>query len=316
FAYPYPTEPSIIAIVKKVKQKQFSINEKERAVRYGQLFQQRKADVREYLAEQQKKGKIALFGAGHMACMLLNLFNLKDYTDTIIDDSEHKRGMMMPLSHLKIQNNLSDIKTLLLTVNPNAEEKIIAKNSLFQGQVVSLCPGSSRALSQWKEKSKEVFYSAQQFPILSKRDIDVLKEKAQNTERQRSRLCTHPDENAVVHEMFIIHKRNTYIRPHKHMKKTESLHIIEGTATLIVFDNDGNITKKVMLGDYNSGYPFYYRMNSVTYHMLVITSETLAFVEAATGPFDKSEMVFPSWAPEENDKEKVELLMNKIRGAL
>ena len=316
FVYPYPTEPSIIAIVKKGKQEQLLINEKERAVIYGQLFQQRKAEVREYVAEQQKKGKIALFGAGHMACMLLNLFNLKDYTDVIIDDSEHKREMMMPLSHLKIQNSLSDIKTLLLTVNPNTEEKIIAKKSSFQGQVVSLCPGSSRALSLWKEKNKEVFYSAQPFPILSKRDIDVLKEKAQHTERQRSRLCTHPDENAVVHEMFIIHNRNTYVRPHKHLKKTESLHIIEGTATVILFDDNGNITRKVMLGDYNSGYPFYYRMNSSTYHMLVITSETLAFVEAATGPFDKSETVFPSWAPEEKDKEKVEQLMNKIRGAL
>lgn len=46
--------------------------------------------------------------------------------------------------------------------------------------------------------------------------------------------------------------------------------------------------------------------------MLIIRSETLVFIEAATGPFDKNETVFPSWAPEEGDTE-VQQFMEKVK---
>ena len=164
----------------------------------------------------------------------------------------------------------------------------------------------------WAEKSPEVFYSEEIMPLVTAQDIEMLKQKSLKTPRQRSRLCTHRGEQDKLHEMFIVHHRNTYVRPHKHLNKVESVHVIEGTAVLIVFGGSGNVEKRVMLGDHKSGHPFYYRMNSSEYHMLMITSDTFVFAEAATGPFDRNDTIFPEWAPEEKDTEKVQQFMRMV----
>ena len=43
--------------------------------------------------------------------------------------------------------------------------------------------------------------------------------------------------------MFIALSDETYIRPHKHLNKSESLHVLEGSADVVFFDEKGKITK-------------------------------------------------------------------------
>ena len=48
--------------------------------------------------------------------------------------------------------------------------------------------------------------------------------------------------------MFIVLSKETYIRPHKHVNRIESLHVVEGKARAVFFDEIGSIIQVVPLG--------------------------------------------------------------------
>ena len=150
-------------------------------------------------------------------------------------------------------------------------------------------------------ESEEVVFSSDATTILNKRDIEGLKVTADQTERRRVRLCAHPNVEDHLHEMFIVHTRGTYIRPHKHLNKSESMHVIEGTVDLVTFDESGNIDGLTQLGDYSSGQNFFHRFTEPRYHTLVITSESLVFHEITSGPLVRVSTVRAPWSPKEDD---------------
>jgi cupin fold WbuC family metalloprotein len=136
---------------------------------------------------------------------------------------------------------------------------------------------------------------------IERADICALKEQSLRNERQRIRVCAHLGVEDRLHEMFIVHKKDTYIRPHKHLHKSESIHIIEGSADVVMFDDAGGILEVVRMSDYTSGCKFYYRLAEPYYHTLLIASELLVFHEITNGPFRRSDTIFAPWAPEESD---------------
>lgn len=154
---------------------------------------------------------------------------------------------------------------------------------------------------QTREFNKEVFFSDEKVVKVDRQDIERLKAKAMANERKRVRLCAHPQLTDRLHEMLIIHTKDTYVRPHKHLHKSESFHVIEGRAAVIIFDDKGNIEELIAMGDYLSGRLFYYRISTACYHTLIITSDFLVFHETTNGPFQKSDTIFAPWAPEETD---------------
>jgi cupin fold WbuC family metalloprotein len=130
--------------------------------------------------------------------------------------------------------------------------------------------------------------------------------------RKRIRLCTHEDIKDKLHEMFIVQAENAYIRPHKHLKKVESFHVIEGLADLILFNDRGNIKSVIRLGDYLSGNKFYYRISESVFHMLLLRSKFVVFHETTCGPFKKSATIVSEWSPAEEDVKSVKEYMNRI----
>ena len=152
--------------------------------------------------------------------------------------------------------------------------------------------------------NEEVLYSADEVVKVDANDIEVLKILAEKNRRRRVRLCVHQDIHDSIHEMLIVHKKNCYVRPHKHLNKTESFHIIEGLVDIILFDENGRINETISMGDYATGRKFFYRLPTSCYHTLLILSEVLVFHEITNGPFKPEESVFAPWAPEENDEDK------------
>lgn len=152
-----------------------------------------------------------------------------------------------------------------------------------------------------KTLSAEVLVADEPLVRLTGADIDTLKRKAGENARARVRLCAHPTVDDRLHEMFIVHQRDTYVRPHKHLGKTESAHIVDGLATWVIFDEAGRVTDTIRMGAYGSGLPFYYRMSRPSYHTLLIHSEWLVFHEITNGPFDPDQTVFAPWAPSNDD---------------
>lgn len=157
----------------------------------------------------------------------------------------------------------------------------------------------------FKRINDEVYYWQGDVNTIDAKDLELLKEIALNNPRQRARLCTHKDENDSVHEMFIIHGKDTYVRPHKHLNKVESFQVLEGEVTIILFDDQGNVTQTIKMGPAGSGKPFYFKISDATFHSLYIHTPLLTFKEVTNGPFKREDTVFATWSPEEKESEKV-----------
>ena len=97
--------------------------------------------------------------------------------------------------------------------------------------------------------------------------------------------------------MFIVHHKDTFVRPHRHIGKSESMYIIEGEVDLILFHDNGSIKDVIEMGDFSSKKIIYHRLNQPIFHTLFIKSEYLVFHEVTEGPFDRSRTEFPDWAP-------------------
>jgi len=167
-------------------------------------------------------------------------------------------------------------------------------------------------MMKMKKFNDEVYYAEEKVVQVSREVIDFLKQKALENPRKRCRLCTHRDVNDKIHEMIIVHTRDTYVRPHKHTGKVEAFHLIEGLVDVLLFDEQGKIKQVIQMGPYGSGKTFYYKIDQADYHTLLIKSDIVVFHEITTGPFRKEETIFAPWSPEDTDKKSVSEFMKKL----
>jgi len=166
--------------------------------------------------------------------------------------------------------------------------------------------------TRFKEFNEEVFYATGDIMDVSWEDVAFLKGKALANGRKRIRLCAHKDVNDALHEMLIIHTQGVYVRPHKHLNKSESIHVIEGSADVVIFDEQGKIAEAVPMGEYASKRKFYFRMSGPHYHTFIVHSKFFIFYETTKGPFQKADTIFGPWAPEENNPESCRTYMQKL----
>ncbi len=168
-----------------------------------------------------------------------------------------------------------------------------------------------------RRESAEVLYPDEDIVVITPADIQELKRLALLNPRQRVRLCTHRSPNDRLHEMVIVHTRDCYVRPHKHLQKAESMAILEGDVDVLLFHDDGSIRRIIQLGAMDTGKIFYQRLPEGMYHTLIIKTEFLVFHEIIEGPFLRENTIFPEWAPAEQGEtskefmDKTELLIRK-----
>ena len=165
----------------------------------------------------------------------------------------------------------------------------------------------------FKEINEEVLYPMGDLVEIRHADIELLKKMALHTKRKRIRFCSHMNLNDILQEMFIVHTRETYVRPHKHLSKVEAFHVIEGEADVLFFDDAGKITDHYELGDYGSGKQFYCRIPEPVFHSFIINSDIIVFHEITHGPFVRSETVFPAWSPIEENADRVDDYIKQMR---
>jgi len=150
-----------------------------------------------------------------------------------------------------------------------------------------------------KSKAAALFHKK---PFFSFRSADILKliQLASKTKKKCYRFCSHRDKNEPVHEMVIAHKEGAYIRPHKHLRKPESLLIIIGKADYLLFSEKGKLVKRIEMGDYHSKRPFYQSTRKEIYHSMIVKTPWLVFLEITKGPFRRHQTVFARWSPGAN----------------
>ena len=166
-------------------------------------------------------------------------------------------------------------------------------------------------LTQNKVNS-EVYHSKENFFSLSKEDINKLITLAKASPRGRIRYCSHSSDQDALHEMFIVHPKGAYVRPHKHLDKIESMLVIDGDVDYIMFNDSGKVDNVVKMGDFKSNKPFYQTIRKDKFHTLIIKSEWLVFLEITNGPFNKRDTVFADWSPKEDEQDKVIKFVNNL----
>jgi cupin fold WbuC family metalloprotein len=162
-------------------------------------------------------------------------------------------------------------------------------------------PTTSITANDLREVAPGIFYASRPFALFDSVIVGFLKERANVDPKRRARVCAHPSPDADQHDMLIVSCRDTYVAPHRHRSKSESFHIAEGEATLLLFSDDGAQVERIRMGPLGSGRPFLYRMPSRQYHSLSIDSEQLVFVESTKGPFRPEDMENAPWAPDPRD---------------
>lgn len=164
--------------------------------------------------------------------------------------------------------------------------------------------------------SPEVFYADEAVVRVDHRDIAILIASANPMPRRRTRLCTHRSAEDRLHEMLIVHHHDAYVRPHRHVGRAESMHVIQGETDLVLFDEIGQVTEVIAPGDFASGRPFYYRMSDPIFHALTIRTEWLVFHEVTSGPLRREETSFASWAPPDEDTAAVARYLASVEAQL
>lgn len=166
-----------------------------------------------------------------------------------------------------------------------------------------------------RRESAEVFYAKGPALAVDRRRLAELACAAAKAPRRRARLCLHAGPRDGQHDMLIVMPRGAYIRPHRHVGKTESYHVVSGRADMVEFDARGKIRRVISLGDHRSGLVFFFRVAGPYYHTLLIRSPRFAYHEATTGPFDRRRTLFPSWAPREGAPTAALFLKRTVRDA-
>jgi len=176
-------------------------------------------------------------------------------------------------------------------------------------------PVKPRPRLKMERTGEEVFVADERIVSVGKGEIDFLKGVVDTTTRKRIRLCAHKDSNARLHEMFVIYMDKTYVRPNRHLRKDESLHILEGEADFFFFDDTGNITDVIQLGDRTTGRDFYNRVPAFAWHSMIMRSERIVIHEATPGPFYREDTEWAEWSPGFDDPAAVEAFMGRLRDA-
>jgi cupin fold WbuC family metalloprotein len=154
-----------------------------------------------------------------------------------------------------------------------------------------------------RQVSPEVYYSDGGFLAADGEIVQLLKDGAKTSPRHRCRLCFHADQGAAQQEMLIVMHRSSYVRPHRHSGKVETLTVIEGAADALLFDEGGRVTEVISMAPADTGAPFFYRMPEGLFHTLMFRSDWLVFLETTIGPFDRAQTELAPWAPPESEPE-------------
>jgi cupin fold WbuC family metalloprotein len=157
------------------------------------------------------------------------------------------------------------------------------------------------SLLQTRGESPEVRYAVGDPVLVGASDLMALQSAALASNRRRARICTHASPEDPLHEMVIVLARGTYVRPHRHVGKTESFSVFEGEADVVLFHDDGTVRELIPLGPLGSNRIFHYRLAQPVFHTVIVRTATFSFLEVTNGPFRAEQTIYAPWSPDGRD---------------
>lgn len=103
---------------------------------YCGSIREKKQNIRAYLKQAIAEGeRFAIYGAGHLACTFINLYEVQDFISCIVDDTPEKQGLYLPGTGRKISDKQALFDTgvtkCLLALSVEIEGKVIRRNEQF-----------------------------------------------------------------------------------------------------------------------------------------------------------------------------------------
>jgi cupin fold WbuC family metalloprotein len=135
--------------------------------------------------------------------------------------------------------------------------------------------------------------------------FDQVALRAQSVSRRRMNHNFHAGAEDNPHRFLNVLLRGTYIRPHRHLDppKSEAFLVLEGQAEVIVFNEEGAVTARYLLGAVvNGGKRWGVDLAPGVWHTVVALTERVICYEVKPGPWEPaSDKEFATWAPTESD---------------
>ena len=204
---------------------------------------------------------------------------------------------------------LSEKRPLKIDLNLEKYKKLTGKEEreleYFFDKLIKVSETGSSALllnnlladhTKWEYNSQgnslAYFAKAKQVSV-NREMLNELKKISEEKGNINARFCLHtsPDEN--LQDMVILaHKDKTCRRLHQHKTGKEAIHLIEGRALALIFDQRGNLIEKKILdaeGD------FVYRNNQGTYHIYFPLTKYIILREIRDGGNKLGETDPPEW---------------------
>jgi cupin fold WbuC family metalloprotein len=171
--------------------------------------------------------------------------------------------------------------------------------------------------SRLREAAAGVLYSRESTFATGLKELEFLRALALQSDRGRARICVHHDPADQLHEMLIVVARSSYLRPHRHLAKSESYHVIEGSMDIVCFDEQGTVTRVIPMSAPGGRHNFYCRLDEPVFHTLNVRSDWVVFHESTSGPFDPRLTVMAPWSPDEAaDRAEIARFRDRLARAL
>ncbi len=116
---------------------------------------------------------------------------------------------------------------------------------------------------------------------------------------QGIRLCLHEGPDALLHDMIVVQYGGQYFRPHKHLEKSESYHMIDGEMGIVIFDDEGKVVEACRMDTSNTTV---YGVGPGMYHTNFPLTEVAVYHESRPGPLVSGDSVLAPWGPDDNDE--------------
>ena len=153
--------------------------------------------------------------------------------------------------------------------------------------------------------------------LIDKELLDETTRKAIQSPRLRMNYNFHESLDDPVNRLINAMEPDTYLRPHRHNNpdKNEIFLLLRGKAVLFLFDDQGTISKSVIIDPKAGMYGGEIPCN--VWHTLIVLESGSVVYEIKQGPFTPlSPENFASWSPDPEDKDAVVKFMNNLKSSI
>lgn len=136
-------------------------------------------------------------------------------------------------------------------------------------------------------------------------DLQQQSEQAAHSPRLRAHRNLHPDLSDPVQRLAIAMEPGTYVRPHRHPHTFELLTALSGRFLVLNFDDSGNVTRRVVLGEECK----VLEMDAGTWHAVLSLDTGGIIFEVKHGGYQPvAADDYAHWAPAEGEPGTTELM--------